>query len=196
MSISTAEMAKILALASGAVLPVGTVGTPFAQTFDRRLANGAVFAPTSGTMYMTGIWLPQGVVINGINWVSSSTGETGGTHLWSAVYSSALALLGQSADNTGATAFAANTAFRQAMQTPVTIPSSGLYYLAFMCSQSAGGTPTLVNALLPTNANANGGITGMTPILAATSSTGLAGTPPNPAGALTAIVHALYAFVD
>ena len=196
MSLSANEQAQLFAFSS-AILPVGAAGTfPFAQTFDRRFANGTVLAPTSGTMYMSAIFLPAGSVVNGITFVSSSTGETGGTHLWYALYRQDLTFIAQATDNTGATAFAANTAFRMALTAPQTITVPGIYYLAFMCAQSAGGTPTLINALLPTNANANGAIAGMTPILAATSSTGLAGAAPSPAGALTATVNCLYAFVD
>ena len=197
MSLSAAELAQ--AQGSNILLPAGSAtiaaGVQY-QTYDRRLATGTVFAPTSGTLYLTAIWLPAGTVVNGITFVSSSTGETGGTHLWYAFYKQDLTLMAQATDNTGATAFAANTAFRMALTAAQTCPYTGLYYLGFMCAQSAGGTPTLLNIVLPTNANAVGAITGMTPILAATSSTALAASAPNPAGALTAIVNCLYAYID
>ena len=198
MSISTAEEARLVSQTGSTIPPVGgaLATAPFAQTFDRRLATGAVMTPTSGTMYMTAIWLAAGQIVTGITFVSGSTGETGGTHLWYALYKSDLTFMAQATDNTGATAFAANTAFRMALTAAQTCPYTGLYYLAFQCTQSAGGTPTLTNVTAAT-ANSNGGITGMTPILAATSTTGLnTGTAPSPAGALTAVTTALYAFVD
>ena len=188
--------AEIYAIGGGVPLPVGATRLPVAQTFDRRLCSGTVFAPTSGTMYMTAIMLAAGTVVNAITFVSGSTGETGGTHLWFALYKQDLTFLAQAADNTGATAWAANTAFRMALTAAYTIPQDGMYYLALCCVQSAGGTPTLLNHLAA-SVNSNGGITGMTPILSASSSTGLnTGTAPSPAGALTAIVQSLYAFID
>jgi hypothetical protein len=178
------------------VLPIGGAATlPQQQTFDRRMATSAVFAPTSGTLTLTAINLSGGQVINGITFVSGSTAESGGTHLWYALYRADLVLMGQSTDDTGATSFGANTAFRKALTAAQTCPYTGLYYLGFMCAMSAGGVPTLLNVTASV-ANGNGSITGMTPILAATSSTGQAGSAPNPAGALTAITQCLYAFVD
>lgn len=199
MSVSAAEEAKALALAGAGALPVSAAtGIPpaFAQTFDRRIAISTAFAPTSGTMTMTGIWLPAGQTVTAITFVSGATGETGGTHLWYALYrGDNLGLLAQATDNVGATAFGANTAFRMALTAAQTCPYSGLYYLGFMCAMSAGGVPTLLN-ITSAVSNGLGSITGMTPILAATSSTGLTTAAPATAGALTTITQALYAFVD
>jgi len=195
MSISSAEEGKIVSLNGCTISPVGATGVVTAQTYDRRLAVSAAFAPTSGTLTMTAIWLPAGTVVNGITFVSGATGETGGTHLWYALYKNDLTLMAQATDNTGATAFAAGTAFRMALTAAQTCPYTGLYYLGFMCAQSAGGVPTLLN-ITSAVTNALGSIAGMTPILAATSSTAQTTTAPNPAGALTTIAQALYAFVD
>lgn len=180
---------------SSGILPVGVAGsaTPAAyQTYDRRFALSAAVAPTSGTMTMTGIWLPAGTVVAGITFVSGATAESGGSHLWYALYKADLTLMAQATDNTGAAAFGANTAFRMALTAAQTCPYSGLYYLAFLC---VGTIPTLLN-ITGGVANANGSITGMTPIVSATSSTGLTTTAPNPAGALTTVVNSYYAFVD
>lgn len=195
MSLTAQEEAQLLAQAGTGILPVGTaslVTQPFAQTFDRRLATGTVFAPTSATLTMTGIWLPAGKVVTGITFVSGSTAESGGSHLWYALYQRDLTFMAQATDNTGATAFAANTAFRMALTAPQTLLYSGLYYLGFCC---VGTIPTLLCSVAAT-VNANGNIAGMTPIVAGTSSAGLVGTAPSPAGALTAITQSIYAFVD
>lgn len=194
MSLTPAEESRIAMFAAGAMLPAGGgLGTaPYAQTFDRRFALSTVFAPTSATLTVTGIWLPAGSVVTGITFVSGSTAESGGSHLWYALYKNDLTFLAQSADDTGATSFGANTAFRKALTAAQTCPYSGLYYLGFCC---VGTVPTLLNVTAAT-VNANGNITGMTPVVAATSSSGLTGTAPSPAGALTAITQALYAFVD
>ena len=195
MSLSTAEEAQIRCqTGGGALMPVGTAGTPFAQTFDRRLASGTVFAPTAGTLTMTAIELPQGKVISGISFVSGSTAEASGAHLWFALYDRNLNLLAQGTDETGAAAFAANTVHRQALTAAQTLTYTGLYYLGFFCSNTT--VPTLLCSVVAT-VNATGNISGMTPIIAATSSSGInTGTAPNPAGSLTAITQVLYAFVD
>ena len=194
MSLSTAEEAQLLSQAGTGNLPVGTSGNPFAQTYDRRFALSAAVAPTSATLTMTAIVLPAGKTVTGITFISGAQAEATGTHLWYALYDRNLVLLAQATDNTGAAAFAANTAFRMALAAPTICPYSGLYYLGFCCVAS-GTVPTLLNITLPL-ANNNGSITGMTPIVAATSSTGLTATAPNPAGALTTVVNSYYAFVD
>lgn len=195
MSLTSSEEAQLLSQAGTGILPVGTsalVTQPFAQTFDRRFALSTVFAPTSATLTLTGIWLPASKVVTGITFVSGSTAQSGGSHLWYALYKADLTFMAQATDNTGAAAFAANTAFRMALTTPQTCTYSGLYYLGLCC---VGTVPTLLNVTAAT-VNANGNITGMTPIVAATSTGSLTGTAPSPAGALTAITQALYAFVD
>lgn len=198
MPLSTAEEGQLFAQLGGNILPVGTgatsVNQPFAQTFDRRFCIGAALAITSATMYMTGIFLPQGKVVTGITFVSGAQGETTGTHLWYALYKGDLTFMAQATDNTGATAFGANTAFRMALTAAQTLPYSGLYYLA-ICCVNTGTSPSIINCG-NTLANTNGSITGMTPIISATSTTGLTGTAPSPAGALTTVANSLYSFVD
>ena len=183
--------------ALGRLPPVSAAGNtvPFAQTFDRRFVTNITFQTTSGTMTMTAIWLPEGATVSGITFLSGATAESGGTNLWFALYTSALALMAQSANDTGAAAFGANTALRKALTTPQKMTYSGLYYLAYMSTNSLGAQPALYN-ITNGGANANGSVTGMTPILAATSSTGQTTTAPATAGALTTITQALWACVD
>lgn len=196
MSVSAAEEAQLIAQAGSVMLPTGTVSLstqPYAQTFDRRFALSTVFAPTTATLYMSAIWLPAGKVITGITFVSGSTAESGGSNLWYALYQRDLTFMAQATSNTGAAALGANVAFRMALTGAQTCPYSGLYYLGFCAVATT--MPTLLNVTAAT-VNANGNITGMSPILAATSSTALTGTAPTPAGALTTITQSLYAFVD
>jgi hypothetical protein len=188
--------------AAGALLPVGATGlgtAPFAQTFDRRFATSTVFAPTSGTITMTGIWLPAQQVVTGITFVSGSTAESGGSHLWYALYkgnapigATTYTLLAQATDNTGAAAFGANTAFRMALTAAQTCPYTGLYLIGFCC---VGTIPTLCN-VTAANVNLTGNITGMTPIIASTADAGLTNAAAATLGAQTAITQCLYAFVD
>ena len=181
--------------ALGALPPVGTSGTPFAQTFDRRLATGVAFQPTSGTLTMAAIWLPEGATVAGISFVSGGTAQTGGTNLWVALYKSDLTLMAQSTNDTSGTPFATNTMLRKALTTPQKCTYSGLYYVGFMSTNSAGGQVAL--AVYTTgSANLTGSITGMTPILNGTSSTSQTTTAPNPAAAMTTITATLWACVD
>ncbi len=188
-------------MSAGGLLPVGggTGTAPFAQTFDRRFALSTVTAPTSALLTMTAIWLPAGSVVTGITFVSGSTAESGGSHLWYALYkgnapfgASAYTLMAQATDNTSATAFGANTAFRMALTTAQTCPYTGLYLLGFCC---VGTVPTLLNIAAAT-VNANGNITGMTPVTSATADSALTTTAPATLGALTAVVQSYYAYVD
>ncbi len=149
---------------------------------------------------MTGIWLPAGALVTGITFVSGSTAESGGSHLFYALYKSKdspyapvnYALMAQATDNTGGAAFGANTAFRMALTTPQVCPYSGLYLLGFCAVATC---PTLLN-ITATVANANGSITGLTPILSATADTSLTTTAPATLGTLTTVVQSYYAFVD
>ncbi len=200
-----AEEAQILGNAG--ILPVGSTTPathPFAQTFDRRMCTGTVSAPATGVLNLTAIWLPGGSLVSGITFVSGSTAESGGSHLWFALYKpgsvstfngTVLSLMGQSADSTGAADFAANTALRLALTTAQRIPSSGLYYLG-VCVVGTG--MTLVNATLAANGGINGAgnIAGMTPVLGATADGSLTTTAPATTTSLTPIVQQFYAMVD
>ncbi len=188
-----AEEAQIQ-MGGGGLLPVGAnvATTPFAQTFDRRLCGGTVFAPATGLLTLTAIFLPAGRTVTGITFVSGSTAESAGSHLWYALYKADLTFMAQSTDDTGGTSFGANTAFRKALTAAQVCPYSGLYYLGFAAVATC---PTLL-CMVAANTNGQGAIAGMTPILGATSTGSLTGTAPSPAGALTSIVQSIYAFVD
>ena len=198
MSTSSLEDANALAMAaSGAQTLVSTAAgiPPVAfQSFDRRLAISTAWAPTSGTLTMTGIWLAQGQTINAITFMSGAQAEATGTHLWFAIYrADTLALLAQSTDNTGAAAFGASLSLRQALTAPVVLPYTGLYYLGV--NVTASTVPTLLNITSGVVTNL-GAVASTAPILAATSTASLTAAAPNPAGALTTITQCLWAGVD
>lgn len=194
MGMSTAELAEVIAQVGGSPLPVGTGNWPaWAQTFDRRLATGAVLTPTTQLAYYTAIWLPGGALVTGISFVTVGA-ETTGAHWFNAIHrGDTLALLGQSTDNTSTTAILANAVLRGALATAVTLPYSGLYYLSFCANFSSA--PTLVCANTG-SINLNGNITGMTPVLSAVSVGTYTTTAPNPAVLSTPNVTLLYGFVD
>lgn len=148
---------------------------------------------------MTGIWLAAGQTVTGITFVSGSTPESGGSHLWYALYkgnipfgASSYTLMAQSTDATGAAAFGANTALREALTTTQICPYTGLYLIGFLC---VGTVPTLCNVTVAT-VNLTGNIAGMTPIIASTADTSLTGTASTTLAAQTAITQVLYAYVD
>src|ERR1035437_2103483 len=123
MSTTPAEEAKLVG--SGAILPVGTVGTPWAQNFDRTLCNGTALTPATGVMNLTAIWLPAGGVVTGLNFVVIGAPTTS-AHLFAALYRAdsvtTSALLAQSTDDITSTDAPANTCFRRALTAAQTLP--------------------------------------------------------------------------
>jgi hypothetical protein len=199
MGLTSAEEAKIMA-AGGGLLPQGiaTANAPFAQTYDRRFCTGTVFAPTSALLTLTGIWLPGGAKVSGITFVSGSTAESGGSHLWYCLYKgndpnlpTAYTLMAQATDNTGAAAFGANVAFRMALTAAQVLPYTGQYLIGFCC---VGTIPTL--QCIVGSVNGNGNIAGMTPIVSCTADAALTTTAPATLGSLTVITQSIYAYVD
>lgn len=198
MSLTPLEEAQLIGQASGAVLPVGAAGVPWAQNFDRTFCNGSALTPASGVMNLTGIWLPAGKLVTAVSFIVIG-GPTTNTHLWAALYRSdngtSSALLAQSADDTTSTDATANTLFRRALSSPQVLPYTGLYYVGWM--QTSSGQNTLACAVNQT-VNANGNITGMTPVLAFThATTGLTTTAPSTLGATTAVITSrIWVLVD
>lgn len=183
MSISAAEEAKILALAGFGFCP------GLAETFDRRLIN-TTLAPATGVMQMSGIFLPAGLPVTNINFITGATGVTTNTNNWAALYTGALALMAQSTTDAGSTDYALNTKFTKTLTAVQIAPYSGLYYIAWM---QAATTPALLLACAGPAANiANND----TPIIAATSTGSLTTAAPNPAGALTGQIASFYAYVS
>lgn len=182
------ELTQLLGYSGAGMAPADAI----AETFPRRYAVSTAFQPASGTLQMFGIWLPGGKTITNINFVSGGTAESGGTHLWFALYDYALNLLAQSADDTGATSFGANTNLRKALQTAQTTKYAGLYYIGYMQTNSAGAQASLLCLTAPASSVANG----IAPIISATSSTGQAASAPNPAAALSGQINTAYAYVS
>lgn len=160
------------------------------QTFDRRLCGGSRTTAT-GVMEMSAIFLPAGLVVASI--VMFSVGAvTTNTHNWAALYTNNLALLAQSADDTTAGDFGANTKITKTLSAAQTTAYSGLYYIAWM--QTSSGQ----NTMLSSPAITASAIMGLDPpILAGTSTSGLTTTAPAAAAALTnaGTIQQIYAYV-
>lgn len=86
---------------------------------------------TTGQIYLQAIWLAAGTVVNNVSFFSATTAASVPTHYCFALYDINRNLLATTADQTS-TAWAANTIKTLAVTAPYTIPTTGLYYLAFM----------------------------------------------------------------
>ncbi|MDX2538575.1 right-handed parallel beta-helix repeat-containing protein [Streptomyces scabiei] len=127
-----------------------------------RLRCGTTSTPTSGTLYLVPIWLPKGLVISNLSFVSGGTAVATPTNWWFTLHNSAKVALARTADQTTA-AWAANTAKTLAIaQTTAGAGSSytttytGLHYLGVMikattvCSLiSEGAVPDVLASIAP-----------------------------------------------
>jgi hypothetical protein len=167
-----------------------TVGRPGA-------ASDLTAVLTSGKLSLVAIYLPAGAVVASVSFVSGITGLTRGSsdsHLWFALYNTnGTTLLRQSTDDTSG-AWAATTLLTKTLTSSYTVTASGLHYIGVMVNIGTGGAP-----VLPTlrGIGTSNTITGLSPILIGqTSDTGLVGTAPSPAGALTVASGFPYAYVS
>jgi putative cofactor-binding repeat protein len=114
-----------------------------------RLRLGTSSTPTSGMLYLVPIWLPKGLVISNVTFVSGSTAAGTPTNWWFTLHNSSKVALARTADQT-TTAWAANTIMTKAIaQTTAGTASSytttyaGLHYLGVMIKASTN--PTLIS---------------------------------------------------
>ena len=172
-----ADSANLLALA-----PTGAV----AETYPRMTGTGSSqTAPTSGRLHLSAVYLPAGVTVSSITYLSGGTPGSGLTNQWFALYSSALALLAQTADDT-TTAWGSTTTKTLTIASPVTTTYSGLHYVGIMVAAST--VPTLLGFTSSTH--------GIAPITNGSSTTGLTTTAPSTAAALTAQTTTPYAYLS
>ncbi|MFO1465862.1 MAG: hypothetical protein U1F35_05390 [Steroidobacteraceae bacterium] len=143
----------------------------------------------SGTLFMQAIYLTAGQVINNIILSSATTAAGTPTHYIAGIYTSALALVANTADQTS-TAWAANTVKTIALTAAYRVPTSGLYYIGFFM------TATTIITMKGGTARTGGQLAGTAPIVAGTSSTGLTTALPGTAAALTSSTASLYAAVS
>jgi len=198
MSTTAQDDAKLAMIASPYTVVSTAAGIPptLIQNFDRRFAISAAFQCITSIVYLTGIYLPAGFVVNGITFMSGAVAESTGTHLVFSLYrADTLTLLSTAADNTGGAAMGASLSFREPIVTPVPCPYTGLYYLSFLCTAS-GTVPTLINITSAVNTNL-GAVASTAPILAASqTATVTTGIPPNTVVLNTIMTQCLWAAVD
>jgi hypothetical protein len=130
-------------------------------------------------MFMQAIYLEAGITVSNISWHSATTAAGTPTNNILGLYSLALAKLAETADQLTA-AWAAQTMKTIPVGTPYLVPTSGLYYIAFMM------TATTVITSKGNTAKTNGSLSAQAPILHGTSDTGLSTSIPANAAAITA----------
>lgn len=149
-----------------AVCPAGRYET------TSRLRLGTASSPTSGTLYLVPIWLPKGLLVSNISFVSGGTAATSPTNHWFMLLNSSRVAVARTADATTA-AWAANAVKTLAIaQTTAGSASSytttyaGLYFLGIMIAATTppnlvgeGSLPASVANTAPAFGGANTGQT-------------------------------------
>ncbi|MDX3555176.1 right-handed parallel beta-helix repeat-containing protein [Streptomyces europaeiscabiei] len=114
-----------------------------------RLRAGTTSTPTSGTLYLVPVWLPQGLAVSNISFVSGGTAMVTPTNWWFTLHNRSRVALARTADQLTA-AWAANTvktvAIAQATAgaaSSYTTTYGGLHYLGVMIKATT--VPSLVS---------------------------------------------------
>lgn len=140
--------------------PTGCLG----ETYPRLLSSSSAVAigAVTGTVEMLAVWLPAGLTITNVNWVTGATAAVAPTHWWLGIANSAGLQQAHTADQTSG-AIAANTLITKALTGTYTTTTTGLYYI--LVSVTATTNPTSTGIAIPTNANLT------TPLLGGVSAT-------------------------
>jgi hypothetical protein len=170
----------------GALHPLdGTAANVLAQPYRRtQVSSSTLTAPATGVLQLHSIYLPAGLTVSALTWFAGTTAASDPLNQIFALYSSALALLAQSADATTG-AWAANAAKRLPFTTAYTTTRAGLYYAGLLVVATA--VPTLAGmAAVATGPRNIGFISG------GASTGSLTDTLPDPADAITASATSPY----
>lgn len=163
-----------------------------AETHDRSyLTETNTTLTTTGQIYCQAIFLIAGTVVTNITICSATTAASVPTHYCFALYNTALSLLGSTADQTS-TAWAANTLKTLALTAPYTVPTTGIYYIAFMM------VATTVPTIKGNTARTDGTLSFTAPAISGVSGTTYStGTAPSSITALAAkVTTSMYANVS
>lgn len=162
-----------------------------AQTYGRSnavISDGALLL--TGRLSVVAVDLPAGSLCSSISFLSRTTGATLPLNQWFCLIDSSLNVLAKSADDT-TTAWGANTLKTLNLSSAYRTTYSGLHYLGIVVVATTVPTMAVVNV-------SSGTFSTITPVMAATSTTGL--TDPASlgatAGALTATTVVPYAYVS
>jgi hypothetical protein len=190
-AITASELAQgVFLLRSGKTASRHLPTSAVAATFDRAIPTSSQTPLTAGTLFLAGISLEAGQVINNISFKSGSSAASSPTHQWFGIADPSRAVQRWTSDDT-TTAWGATTVKTLNLTSAYTVPTSDTYYLAIMVSGTTA--PTLLS-IAAVNAN----ISNIAPTLMGnTTDTGLT-TPPTlafTAGAITAGTSMPYAWV-
>jgi hypothetical protein len=164
---------------SGGMRSRGMVGYTYNPSFgSQNLASSLA----SQTMYLFGLDLDIGDTITNIGVCFGSTAANTPTNWWFALYTSALVLMAQTADQTTG-AIAAGSFKDIALSSPQAITTSGLHYVGVMVKAST--VPTLAGRL----AAVDGGHMNFTVAMTGTSDGSLTTTAPANAAAINTIAQ-------
>jgi hypothetical protein len=137
------------------------------ETFPRCLGSSATTAQaigaTTGTVYMAAIWLPAGLVVTNLNWITGAIAGVTMTHWWLGLANSSRVQVAATADQTSG-AIAASTLITKALTAPYTTTYTGLYYVLLSVTATTNPNATGLPVPIP-----NMNIT--TPLLAGVSAT-------------------------
>lgn len=152
------------------------------ETIDRNVCPEVnTTVATTGQIWLQAIWLQAGTVVNNISFHSATTAASVPTHYCFGLYDSSRNNLATTADQTS-TAWGANTMKTLATTAAYTVPTTGLYYLGFMCVATT--VPTLKGGTARTGGQLATAALQIGGISSTTYSTGTA--PTGPLGSLTA----------
>jgi hypothetical protein len=128
---------------NGGNFVTATVAGAIAETVPGGAGHGATTGGASGVVHLHGIYLPKGVTITTITFVSGATAAVTPTNQWFALCNSSRTVLRVTANDT-TTAWAASTAKPLNLTSTYTTTYSGLHYLA--CCVTAGTVPSFRGA--------------------------------------------------
>lgn len=170
--------------AASLLMPTGAI----AESGSRAYGTPGNVTLASGRLHLAALPLLAGQVVTSLTCASGGTQANSPTHWWFALYSPALALLRQTADQT-TTPWGFTQPVTLALSSPYTVPTSGLYYAGVMVTAA---TPPNISA----QANTATALMGLAPILGGSSTTGLTTTAPATAAALTAVANTPYFYAS
>ena len=128
---------------SGGNHVTATVAAAIAETVPAGAGFGATTGGASGVVHLHGIYLPKGVTITTITFVSGATAAVTPTNQWFALCDSSRTVLRVTANDT-TTAWGSSTVKSLNLTSTFTTTYSGLHYLA--CCVTAGTVPTFRGA--------------------------------------------------
>lgn len=173
--------------------PIGASGlgptSTKAETMPRSQATAnTVVGPATGVLRLIAIYLQEGQVYSALNFYAGATAGATLTHSNAALYTSALAQVAVGSDNTTA-AWALNTKRTFTFTAAYTPTAAGLYYAGIVLTGTT--MPTFYGTIA-----ANAALNAEATIATGDSTTGLTtAVPPATAGALTAVVGNIHAWV-